>query len=51
MFVVLVCFLSLFSTVLGNTVDSQEIVVELLLRVNIKSEFGKSKKVPSECIP
>lgn len=44
MFVVLflsICFLSLFGLVLGNIVESQEIFVELLLRVNIKSEFER----------
>ena len=43
MFVVLflsICFLSLLGLVLGNIVENQEIFVELLLRVNIKSEFG-----------
>lgn len=40
----------LFSTVLGNTVDSPEIVVELLLRVSIKSEFRKSQEVPNDCV-
>lgn len=44
MFVVLflsIYFLSLFHLVLGNIVESQEIFVELLLRVNIKSEFER----------
>ena len=43
MFVVLflsICFLSLLGLVIGNIVENKEIFVELLLRVNIKSEFG-----------
>lgn len=46
-----VCVCVVLSIVLGNIEDSQGIFIKLLLKVHIKSEIQKNKKVQPDWIP